>query len=197
MTNPESDEVDALYGRLRSSKQGDLTHDEISEVIPALARCWHKFDGSSETNMDGSKLSRVETMTWIDPKLTLQIERHGAIVGGGSTRAEVQGWWLDFVKREAKVGTVSRRQVYPMDQRFDVRLAAEEIAAIITENRDDERVIHKGNGIRVVTGKVIPKTNAQTTAGRRKRFADELARLLVEHGWNRERRGSHLIFRRS
>jgi hypothetical protein len=50
--------------------------------------------------------------------------------------------------------------------------------------------------VRIVVSNVIPTTNKQTTAGRRRRFAVELERLLSAWAWHRKKAGSHLIFER-
>jgi hypothetical protein len=58
-----------------------------------------------------------------------------------------------------------------MDTRLDVRSVAAEIAACISAgSQEDHRLRWRGAGyVRVLTSDVVPTTNKQTTAGRRRR----------------------------
>jgi hypothetical protein len=144
--------------------------------------------------MVGYKLrDRVEHMEWNPPLLSFHIERHGATVMG-STRAEIQQWEVDVGKGTATLVGFGMRQLYPMDQRLNVRPIADEIAAIIVSGKEDERVRRKGKTVTVLTGKIIPATNRQTTAARRKRLAQELERLLIAKGWRRTSKTGNLTF---
>jgi len=79
---------------------------------------------------------------------------------------------------------------------MDVDPIAAEIAGIVNEGRDDVRIVRRDNTVRILTGDIIPFTNSQTTAGRRRRFSLELERLVLPQGWQRKRAGSHLVFER-
>jgi hypothetical protein len=144
--------------------------------------------------MAAYKLSgRTEDLEWKPPVLTFNIERHGGFVNG-STRAEVQKWEVDLDQETASLMGIGRRQIIPMAPRLDVKAVAAEIATIINEQREDGRVKRlAANRVRILTGEVIPATNQRTTASRRKRFAQELERLLLPLGWQRTNRNS-LIF---
>jgi hypothetical protein len=139
----------------------------------------------------GKLIGRTEQMEWKPPALTFKIERHGA------SRAEVQNWEIDLVGETATLFVTGHRQIYQMDARLNVKPIAAEIASIVNEGREDHRIKRRGaTYVRIKTADIIPATNKQTTAGRRKRFAEQLDLLLAPQGWRRKSAGSHLIFER-
>lgn len=178
-------------------RSGKVSDEQLHEVERLLSSCWDVLGGSDGGGMTAHKLiRRTEEMEWKPPTLSFIIERHGALVNG-SSRAEVQRWRVDLDHKTAQLLEVERRQKLPMAQRLDVKPIAAEIATLINDGREDQRLKWRGTSCaRVVVSEVIPATNQQTTSSRRKRFASELERLLVPFGWRRKDAGSHLVFER-
>lgn len=188
-------EIRDYLARLKPGKVSD-GHIDALEIM--LSRCWDRLAGSDHGGMRHFKLvGRVETMTWMPPALSFEIERHGGLANG-STRAEIQCWTVDLNRRNAELAATRRRQKLPMAQRLDVKPIAAAIAASISNGREDRRIKWRGeNHARVLVSDVIPPTNQWTTSSRRKRFAAELERVLGPLGWQRKPAGSHLVFERN
>ena len=75
-----------------------------------------------------------------------------------------------------------------MDERLNVKPIARSLAEAIVFDEDDPRLRRNSDGsVRVKIGDVIPETNQQTTAARRKRLRTELSNLLSEKGWRQLR----------
>jgi hypothetical protein len=175
---------------------GRLTKANTTEVERRLSTCWHLLEGSEAGGMEGRKfLGRTENMEWEPPTLRFQLERHGGAVHG-SSRAELQRWEIDLQVEIARIVDSSRRQLRQADPRLDVCAIAAEIASIVIEGRDDVRVQHRNGSVTILTADIIPLTNKQTTADRRKRFIQRLEQLLAAQGWRRRRAGRHPIFER-
>jgi hypothetical protein len=157
-----------------------------SDIEALLVRAWECFDDSGAEGMESRKLiGRIEDATWNPPVLSFNIERHGATVLG-STRADVHTWKLNLETREATCFHAGRRQLYPTASRLDVNPLAEEIAQLIFESKEDDRLVWKSpHRVRVQVGKVIPgeSVKKQTLAGRRKRFRTKLVELVSNAGW--------------
>ncbi len=118
--------MEELLKYLESLKAGSIP--DTSEVESLLAVCWDKFDDSRVGGMTGDKFDgRMENVQWEPPVLSFDIERHGRIVGGGSTRADIHRWKLDVIKRTASFEQARYRQVRPNAKRLDVNPIAEEI----------------------------------------------------------------------
>jgi hypothetical protein len=102
------------------------------------------------------------------PLLSFAVERHGAIVGGGSTRAEMQHRVVDARSRTAQIQGTGRRQIRPTASRIDVRPMVEEIAQLVAERTDDHRVTWSDDGhtFRVAIGKIIPDDGFKTDGHR-------------------------------
>ncbi len=156
-----------------------------SEIETHLARLWDTLAGD-DGGMVGRKLhGRMEAVVWNPPKLTFNIERHGATVLG-SGRAEVQKWTVDLEQRTKSVKLVGRRQLHPQQPRLDVMPVAEELATAIMGGRQDPRLRWDGTGrVRLLIGKVLPAGSAvkETLAGRRNRLREAVAGLLAPAGW--------------
>lgn len=164
---------------------GEVPFGHVSEIERLLRDCWHELEiTTDDEKLEPHKLlNRTESLTWKEPFLTFEIERHGATVSG-SVYAEVHTWSINVESGHAALESRRRRQVHPKDKRLDVKPLAQEIAALIVDGVKDERLRWKGiERVRVEIGEVIPATNEQTTSGRRRRFRAELCRLLNEHGW--------------
>ena len=61
---------------------------DVSIVAMLLANSWDELEVEhNRTKMSVDKLSRMEMPIWQPPRLQFVIERHGAMVAGGSGRA--------------------------------------------------------------------------------------------------------------
>lgn len=156
------------------------------KLIELLTAAWESLEGMDSEKTYCWKLSRLETPIWDPPKLSFDLERHGGTVLG-STRAEVHHWEIDIERATKDVVSKSVRQVRATDKRLDVKsLAAEVASAIVSVHLQDSRIKWLADGkVQVNIGSLIPKTNTQTTAGRRRRFYKALDELLAEEGWVR------------
>jgi hypothetical protein len=185
-------DVERLRTILDGTPPGTIPEAAASMVESYLAGCWEELAGSGDGGMVGSKLrQRTEQLAWNPPLLTFRIERHGGTVNG-SSRADLQYWEIDIDGAKASIITGGKRQLSPMDKRINAQQLATEVAAIIRDGREDARVSWRGRSAVVRTGAVIPATNKQTTAARRKRFSTELEKVLLADGWKRS--GTGLAF---
>jgi hypothetical protein len=177
-----------LLAYLSSIPQGPIADGGPLESL--LASAWHDFRGANAEGMKAYKLrGRMENIFWEPPVLSFMLERHGATFLG-STRAKLQYWQVNVETREATCRTDGHRQLVPMQPRLNVKPLAEEIAHLITEGRNDNRLKWNADGsVRVLIGKILPDDSAvqQTLQGRRKRFRTELKQLLVMRGWREVR----------
>lgn len=175
-----------LYEYLSSLPAGP--NADRDELLRHLVGIWHSLAGSTELGMDASKLHRIENPSWQPPLLTFDLERHGAIMGGASTRAQMQHWVVDAQAGTVEAREAGFRQAGAMTPRLDVRPLVEEIVGLIAKDADDDRLTWSDDRrtVRVNIGRVIPDDGfKQTVAGRRKRFRSALDEHLVEHGWDR------------
>ena len=175
--------IDDLRQWLVARAPGDV--EDWQALAPLLRGAWDDIAGSGATQMDAWKLDRLEQPRWDPPLLSFEIERHGAMVGGGSTRAEVQTWTVDVDAGSAQWQTLRRRQVEPMARRLDVKPLAEKVAALILGDADDVRLrwTKDRRAVMVVTANVLPPAFQQTTKGRRRRLQQAMAERLAPHGW--------------
>jgi len=179
-----ADPIAPLRQYLERQPAGPLDNED---VLGLLVECWDAFEGTRETNMQPDKLYRLEKPEWHPPELSFQIERHGATVMG-SSRAALYKWIINLETRQASCVNAGHRQLRPMDERLDVKPIARSLAEAIMSGEDDPRLRRNSDGsVRVKIGDVIPETNKQTTAGRRKRLRTELSVLLREKGWRQLR----------
>ena len=75
-----------------------------------------------------------------------------------------------------------------MQTRLDVKPIAKEIADLILNKQEDNRIKWNTDGsVRVIIGDVIPSKDVfrQTFEGRRKRFHTEIESLLTAGGWHK------------
>lgn len=129
----------------------------------------------------------MENIYWDPPILSFAIERHGGLVLG-STRTEVQKWELNLDDMSASFSVTGHRQIVPMQERVYVKPLAKEIAELIFNHKNDERLHWKKDGsVRVIIGKILPGESVvkQTLSGRRKRFRNELDKLLTAERWEK------------
>ena len=188
-------ELAAVAAVLRSRPAGDLPADAVARVEVALCAAWDDLAGTADGGMQGYKLlGRTEGMSWAPPVLSFKIERHGGTVAG-SIYAELQAWSVDLSTGLASMAPAGRRQVGRRDQPLDVKALAAELAGKIARREHDSRIKWIGAAAKVVASDLIPQTNRQTTAARRRRFAEELQLLLGKQGWTSK--GTRLVFERS
>ena len=176
------DEMERLRNALRAAGPGSV------DVTWELVQAWDCFEGGSDGGMEAYKLhDRTENMTWDPPLLSFDIERHGAIVVGGSGYAEIQGWSVDVEKGTASIVGTRKRRVTPMQPRLDTAPIAEELAEVITSRREDARIqwTKDGTRVRVRFSVALPRASKQTTEGRRRRLDDALSERLEALGWTR------------
>ena len=132
------------------------------------------------------KLGRMEGPEWRPPLLTFSIERHGAMVLGG-TRADLQRWTVNLDTLTASVEVAGRRQLRPLAPRLNVAPLVAEIVELVAAGVEDDRLGWSTDRqtVRVRISKIIPADGfQQTVAGRRKRFRDKLTAAMAASGWS-------------
>lgn len=187
--------IDQLYSHLYQCIPGEIEGDCRKITIDLLSACWTDLQGSSEESTWPEKLWRAEVITWNPPKLTFMLERHGATVNQ-SSRAALHYWEVDILNRTAKIAKRGQRQLTPMSPRLNTQALAEEIANLILENKQNDLLswITDSSHVVINIGKVIPMSNEQTTASRRKRFRTQLESIMSAHGWARKDKGNKIGF---
>lgn len=182
-------EVEKLRQLVASLTPGNVRKSVYSDIESALAACWEKLGGFTDGGMTRDKLSsRIETVRWEPPVLSFMIERHGALVVGRSSRAELQTWYVDTNELKASLGQSSYRQMRPMDNPFDTHAATQELTDIIHQKSVGDPQIKwlDDSTIKIVTAAVVPETNNRTTSARRKRLIIALAAKLERDGWRQK-----------
>jgi len=187
-----------LLDYLESEPSGPLVDD--AEVIGLMAKLWYDFSltGYDDGGMSIDKLYRAEDVTWEPPILSFRIERHGAVVAGSSKRADYQHWELDLVNCTKGWGPGGYRLVKPRDPVVNTKPLAEKYADLITKRAPDAalKYLSGEDSVRVIISKVDglgdnnekgQKLAKQTVQSRRKRFRNELEKLLQPAGWQRVR----------
>lgn len=156
---------------------------EGSEMMSLLIKAWDSIAGSGETRLSDWKLMRLEGLEKRDGKLYFDIERHGGTVHG-STRGEVYTWEVDVEHATATIIKKTHRQLYKADKRLDVGPMAKELADCIIGKQPHPHLQWNENksSCKLLIGNAIPKTNKQTTAGRRDRLRYALNALLLPQG---------------
>jgi hypothetical protein len=158
-----------------------------AELNRLLADCWDDLVGDDGAMAAHKLLNRkMENVTWKPPILSFAIERHGAAVLG-STRAELQHWQIDVKKKTKVLFGLGRRQLIPKQKSLDVSPLAEEIATLILDHTEDDRLRWYDDGsVKVLLSNIAdlaPRTAfKQTLAGRRRRFREALRERLGA-GW--------------
>jgi len=177
--------LEQLREYLRGRPRGPVRDEDHAALVRLMSHAWPEFDGSEEEGMDSVKLARMERPCWDPPVLTFRIERHGAMVAGGSSRAEMQTWTVDVDKAEVDVAVSGYRQIEPMAPRLDVKPLVAEIVSLIEAGQDDERLKWSADRSRVTvrTGRILPPAYKRTMEGRRQRFGDALREAMTLAGW--------------
>jgi hypothetical protein len=91
-----TEEMEDLRMFLMKLPPGHL--EDRVELLRFLEPAWPEIVGSERERMNNEKLDRMESLVWMPPNLSFSIERHGAMVAGGSSRAKVQTWEVDVVE---------------------------------------------------------------------------------------------------
>lgn len=182
-TRMEREAIESLRAYLEGESPGPIRDRE--ELVSVLGPAWPEFDGSDAQGMDSRKLRRMEDPYWDPPRLTFAIERHGAMVAGGSSRAELQTWCVDLESTTAHPVGSRRRQIRSMAPRIDVRALADEVVSLMNAGVDDERLRWSADRTRVTVriGRVIPPGVKQTVEDRRRRFRKALCEAAASSGW--------------
>ncbi len=84
LENEPENAAERLRKILETAKPGLIEDTDAIETL--MYESWDDFKGSMAQGMDREKLGRVEQLMWDPPSLLFEIERHGAIVAGASTR---------------------------------------------------------------------------------------------------------------
>ncbi len=159
---------------------------KVKEVEQCLFEIWEHLIGSNEEGTTGDKIwGRTEDMIWEPPELKFTIERHGGTVLG-SSRAALHFWSVNVDSGTVEIVKKSWRQLSPSSRRLNVAPIATEIAELMINDKDDERLKWSDdrNFVTVQIGKVIPNDgSAQTIQGRRNRFRIALETEINPKGW--------------
>jgi hypothetical protein len=159
---------------------------DADALIELLAAVWPSLVGADDEAMASRKLGRMEDPEWRPPLLTFSIERHGAVVLGG-TRADLQQWTVNLDTLTASVEGAGRRQLRSLAPRLNVAPIVAETVELVAAGLEDDRLGWSPDRqtVRVRIGKIIPADGfQQTVAGRRKRFRDKLTAAMAASGWS-------------
>lgn len=178
----EMDELKKLREALAEAEPGPV------DVERVLADAWHLLSGGFDGGMEPRKLlRRTFSMEWEPPVLRFKIERHGAIVAGGSGYAEIQSWAVDVDEESARITGTKRRRVRPMQPALDTDALAAELAEKIVSRSEDDRLrwSSRTGRVQIRMAEALPRAVKRTTEGRRKRLNAALKELLEPQGWTR------------
>jgi len=191
-------QLDEFRKTMEGVPAGMVPTDRAGGIESLLLRFWGCFTGTAQGGMTADKvLTRTERMQWQPPTLSFDIERHGGTVMG-SVYAEIQTWTFDLSNGRASVALGQRRLLRRRASPLNTAGLAEKIASLIQSHTDDTRLVWQSSDrVLLDIGSIIPFTNQQTTAGRRKRFIAELATRLALCGWRKIPKGSRHVFERS
>ncbi len=179
-----SSALDALRQFLTAAGPGRIGDEH--RLIELLAAVWPSLDGADDEAMASSKVGRLEDPEWQPPLLTFRIERHGALVLGG-TRADMQTWTVDLNHATATPTDDGYRQLVPRAAPLKVEPLVAEIVELVAAGAADDRLKWSPDRgtVRIIIGKAIPDDGFQrTVAGRRKRLRGKLGPALGASGWN-------------
>ncbi len=181
--------MEKLKKFLNEIKEGPLSTQQEEQLIPLLSEIWAEINIDCTTNLQYSKLNRIENAMWHPPKLRFDIERHGQTVRG-STRASFYAWEIDIEKAQAYIVGERYRQVAHSDRPFKSALIVQELRDIITSGCKDDRIEYKNvtkTLVKILVSKVLTASNKQTLASRRKKFRTEMRKQMAEIDWKEKR----------
>jgi hypothetical protein len=183
--------LQTLLNELKDTPPGPIDATAYDKIINLLAACWGGLKGANDTSMEPWKLDRAEDLSWNPPCLTFTVERHGATMLG-SSRAELQTWSVDLQLGAARCWSGRYRQLSPTASRLDVKPIAARVREAVQQGpaascalvKDGIVVWNGNNQLSIKHGALIPGGGyEQTVAGRRRRFRNELERLMKDIGW--------------
>ena len=176
--------MNKLNEHFASMKMGPVT--DTGKLDRLLADCWDDLTGGDEGGMKAHKLlGRMEHVIWTPPVLNFVIERHGGTVCG-STRAELQHWAINLDNGEATIIKAGHRRKKPMAASEPIKATAAEIARLILDGRDEERLQWQTDrSVSVQARKIDPDGSGfnRTVEGRRRRLCQFIEKALAQHGW--------------
>ena len=185
MSHPETREE--LLDKLIGLPDGPIDDEELKWAVRHyISVHWDEFSGSRETAMTSLKFDRYEGLFFKPPStITFTVERHGSAVMG-SKYAELQEWSIDLARNASKQQIVGKRRIRPLDKSLDVQTLVDKVASAITTNdtTSTDIIWLNNNKVKVLTSALIPETNKETTANRRKRFRAALRDELAKSGWH-------------
>lgn len=157
----EETEYQRLREFLAKLSPGQVPSEMQPELVQLVEDCWDMFSGSREKGMEAYKLQRMEDPEWYPPTLAFAIERHRGMTYG-SSRAELQTWYMDIDRKMAECTATGYRQTYPRAPSVDVKAIADELLELITKGSRDERLQWSDSGrVRVLSGKIFQRTPHQ------------------------------------
>lgn len=177
--------IEQLRRFVETLPPGSVDRSSYDELRKLLAESWHAFSGDYG-GMEGRKIpGRAYDLEWRPPTLTFSIERHGAIVAGGSGYAEIQTWTVNPGRATADLAAERKRRIRPMQPAVDCDALAEELVGLVLGCADDDRLQWTGDRrrVRIRTTDALPAAAKQTTEGRLKRLRKSLKEQLSPHGW--------------
>jgi hypothetical protein len=130
------------------------------------------------------KFSKVE---WTPPVISFELERHGAIVGGGSIDAEIYRISLDLKTDAPSRSRPSKRRVKKARPPMDLKKKAEEVVQAVLEEGDHPGIQEKGDLVMIKIGKFIPGGGVakETLSSRRKKVRGHADEALAELGYEK------------
>jgi hypothetical protein len=183
--------LQTLLNELKDTPPGPIEADACDNIINLLPACWSKLKGANDTSMAARKLHRIEDLSWNPPCLTFTIERHGATVLG-SGRGKLEDWTVNLQLGTAGCWSGRYRQLRPTASRLNVKPIAARVRDVVQQGpaascalvKDGIVVWNGNNQLSIKHGALIPGGGyEQTVAGRRRRFRNELERLMKDIGW--------------
>jgi hypothetical protein len=152
------------------------------DVVATLRRVWHLLDGADAHGMAGDKLDRADRVTWRDPVVTFELERHA----GGDVQH--QRWRVDLER--GVTACVAERWLRPRyaSGPFDARTVAVELARAMRAGDDDPRLEWRDERrltVKVLTSQALPPGSTRGSPRHAVQLRDALADELG-HEWSRD-----------
>lgn len=177
--------LDLLREHLASVSPGPLSEVDVDTVGQLLAE-WRDTEGERSAN--GAVRIRTSAgwrggrrAEWRPPVLTWEIAEHGHYY------AYPERWTIDLENGRVRTSACDRRLLEEptIQHPFDTAALAEELAPLIVDREEDERLEWSKTGrVRVPATRVFPRACSQTTQRRRDRLRRDLKERLAPHGWH-------------
>lgn len=157
------------------------------ELRCLLAEEWSTFEGSDQFATNDRKFTPDRVLTdveWCPPLLSFVIERHGAIVGGGSGTADLYRWELNVIQSIATATRAGGRRVRPAAPALDVGPLVKRVVSAIVSKEIAPFLKWKGEDtVEILIGTLIRNEGPKTTVeGRRKRLREAITAELAKAG---------------